>query len=258
MVRGECLNKLIITRATVTHSYRENLAVPSLLTTLAESRSNDNVVIVADDSKPEKGARIVSGCERAMLNSPKTLIFSLTESKAGRGAAVRKGVKLVREEYPNLVSIMECDSDRSHQPQDIFRLRDSSIGYDLLMGHRYLKKSQIVGWLIRCRNFSRILNVSTPVLLQLFVKDITNGLRKCAIRAADLILSNKANNSGFIYLSEQALLISRRGFEVQEIPSVFTDRELGSSTVIWQEIVDSILGIIKLVSLELGSRFTSK
>ena len=242
----------------MTHSYRENLALTSLLTTLPGSRSNDNVVIAADDSKPEIRARVVSDCERAMLNSPGTLIFSLAESKPGRGAVVRRGMKLAREEYPNLVAIMECDSDESHQPQDILRLRDSLISCDLLMDNRYLKKSQIVGWQIKCRNFSRILNVSIPFLLQLHVKDITNGLRKCAIRAVDLILSNKANSSGFIYLSEQALLISRRGFKVQEIPSMFTDRELGSSTVTWREIVDSILGIIKLVSLEFGSRFTSK
>lgn len=258
MVRGECLNKLIITRAIVIPSYGEDLALPSLLTTLAGSLSNDNVVIVADDSKPEIRARIVSGCEKAMINSPGTLIFSFTESKSGRGAAVRRGMKLAREEYPNLVSIMECDADGSHQPQDILRLRDSSISCDLLVGSRYLKKSQIVEWPIRRRIFSKILNVSIPFLLQLRMKDVTNGLRKYSIRAVDLILSNEANSSGFIYLSEQALLISRRGFEIKEIPIVFTDRELGSSTVTWRDIVNSILGIIKLVSLEFGSRFTSK
>ena len=47
-------------------------------------------------------------------------------------------------------------------------------------------------------------------------------------------------------------------FRCQEIPIVFTDRELGSSTVTWQEIVNSIIGINKLVSIEFGSRFMSK
>ena len=246
--------KPIITRAIVIPSYGEDLALPALLSTLAGGFGEDNAIIVADDSQPAIRARLVQGCEIAMKDSLGTLMFSFAEDKSGRGAAVRRGMKLAREEFPNLVFIMECDADGSHQPQDILRVRDSAISCDLLVGSRYLIGSQIVGWPIKRRIFSKILNVLIPFLLHLHVKDVTNGLRRYSIRAFDLILNSEANNSGFIYLSEQALLISRSGFKINEIPIVFIDRELGSSTVTWREIISSILGIIKLVSSNFGSR----
>lgn len=252
------MTKLKITRAIVIPSYGEDLALPALLTTLAGGFGEDIVIVVADDSKPEIRARLVTGCEMAMKDSLGTLIFSFSETKSGRGAAIRRGMKLAREEFPNLDSIMECDADGSHQPQDIFRVRDSSFSCDLLVGSRYLKESRIVGWPIRRRIFSRVLNISIPLLLHLHVKDVTNGLRRYSIRAVDLILNNEARSSGFIYLSEQALLISKSGFKIKEIPIVFIDRELGSSTVTWREILSSTLGIIKLVSSDFGSRLARK
>ena len=246
--------KPIITRAIVIPSYGEDLALPALLSTLAGDFGEDNAIIVADDSQPAIRARLVQGCEMVMKDSLGTLIFSFAENKSGRGAAVRRGMKLAREEFPNLVFIMECDADGSHQPQDILRVRDSAISCDLLVGSRYLKGSQIEGWPIKRSIFSKILNVLIPFLLHLHVKDVTNGLRRYSIRAVNLILNSEANNSGFIYLSEQALLISKSGFKINEIPIVFIDRELGSSTVTWREIISSILGIIKLVSSNFGSR----
>ena len=251
------LEELLIKRAIVIPSYGEDLALPALLETLAGSLSKEDSIIVADDSKPEIKARLVAGCELAMKDSAGSLKFSFAEIKSGRGAAVRRGMKLARDEYPNLVFVMECDADGSHQPQDILRIRDSLIGCDLLVGSRYLKNSKIEGWPITRKIFSKLLNVSIPLFLNLHMKDVTNGLRKYSIRAVDLILSREANNSGFIYLSEQALLISRSGLEIKEIPIVFIDRELGESTVTWREIVSSIFGILKLVSSDIGSRLKS-
>lgn len=252
------MQKLIITKAIVIPSYGEDEALPSLLTTLAGSFKDDDVVIVADDSPPEIRARLVNRCENAMINSSGSLLFSFAANKSGRGTAVRRGMKLAREEFPNLVSIMECDADGSHQPQEILRMRDSAISCDLLAGSRYLKESQIVGWPITRRLTSKILNVSISLLFGLHIKDITNGMRRYSIRAVDLIINTEASNSGFIYLTEQALLISRNGFVVKEIPIAFIDRELGSSTMSWREIVSSLFGIVKLFSSDIGSRLTSK
>ena len=252
------MQRLITTKAIVIPSYGEDEALPSLLTTLAGSLNDDDVIIVADDSKPEIRSRLVSRCESAMINSSGTLMFSFAANKSGRGTAVRRGMKLAREEFPNLVSIIECDADGSHQPQEILRMRDSAISCDLLVGSRYLKKSQIHGWPVTRRITSKILNVSISLLFRLHIKDVTNGLRRYSIRAVDLILNNEASNSGFIYLSEQALLISRSGLMVKEIPIVFIDRELGSSTMSWREIVSSLLGIVKLFSSDFVSRLKSK
>jgi len=252
------LDNSIITRAIVIPSYGEDLALPALLETLAGSLTGEDLIVVADDSKPGIRDRLVRGCELAMKDSMGTLRFSFAANKSGRGAAVRRGMKMVRDEYQNLEFVMECDADGSHQPQDILRVRDSLVNCDLLVGSRYLRESKIVGWPLTRRIFSKLLNVSIPLLLNLQLKDVTNGLRRYSIRSVDLILSQEANSTGFIYLSEQALLISRNGLEINEIPIVFIDRELGASTVTWREIVSSVLGIIHLVSSDFGARLKRK
>jgi len=251
-------NEILIKSAIVIPSYGEDLALPALLETLAGSLRKEDLIIVADDSKPEARTRLVAACELAMKASAGSLKFSFAEIKSGRGAAVRRGMKVARDECPNLEFVMECDADGSHQPHDILRIRDSFIDCDLLIGSRYLKNSKIEGWPITRRIFSKLLNILIPLSLNLRIKDITNGLRKYSMRAVDLVLSREANSSGFIYLSEQALLISRSGFVAKEIPIVFIDRKLGESTVSLREISASLFGILKLVSLDLGSRLKSK
>lgn len=252
------LKELAIKRALVIPSYGEDLALPTLLESLAGSMSKEDLIIVADDSKPEIRARLVIGCELAMSRSAGSLMFSFAEFKSGRGSAVRRGMKVARDEFPNLEFVIECDADGSHQPHDILRIRDSFVECDLLIGSRYLRNSKIEGWPTTRRVFSKLLNISIPLFLNLDVKDITNGLRKYSIKAVDLVLSREANSSGFIYLSEQALLISRSGLEIREIPIVFIDRELGKSTVTLREIVSSLFGVIKLVSSDAGLRLKSK
>ena len=252
------MDNSIITRAIVIPSYGEDLALPALLETLAGSLSKEDVIIVADDSKPDARNRLVAGCHTATKNSPGLIRFSFADSKSGRGSAVRRGMELARREYPNLEYVLECDADGSHQARDILGVRDSSINCDLLVGSRYLKDSQIIGWSIARRVFSKLLNALIPKILDLPMKDVTNGLRRYSIEAVDLVLSKEANSKGFIYLSEQALLISRSGLKIAEIPIIFIDRELGTSTVTWREIASSILGILKLVSSDVGSRLKSK
>ncbi len=238
----------MFTKAIVIPSYGEEFALPSLIKSLASELDKHSVIIVADDSLPEVRDRLVLSCEEAMSNSRGALVFSFSEEKSGRGAAVRRGMKLAKERFPSLVFLMECDADGSHRPKDIMDLLDNLIVCDLLVGSRYLENSEIIGWPIRRRVFSKILNVLIPFLLQLQMSDVTNGLRRYSIKSVDLLLESDATTTGFVYLSEQAMLISREGLLVKEIPIIFKDRELGSSTVTWREILSSLLGIIQLVS----------
>lgn len=247
-----------ITRVIVIPSYGEDLALPALLSELAPNFTEKDLIIIADDSKPEIRKLLVSRCESAMKESSGILRFSFAEFKSGRGAAVRRGMKIALEECPNLRFVMECDADGSHQPKDILQIMDSSLNCDLLVGSRYLEESQIIGWSITRKIFSKILNIIIPGLFNLQMSDITNGLRKYSISAINLLLSKQANNSGFIYLSEQALLISRNKLIIKEMPITFINRELGTSTVTWREILNSILGIIVLVLSDLSSKFGRK
>ena len=228
-------------------SYNEILALPELLRELKSGLTHQDAVIVMDDSPKEISKNIERKCLEAIKNSEVVFRFDNSGLKSGRGAAVRRGMDIALSEFPKLERILECDADGSHRPEDILKIKNSLSRADLLVGSRYLKSSKIVGWPLSRRVFSWFLNKSIPRLTGVNLKDITNGLRRYSKTAVDKILSEVQVNKGFIYLSEQAILISRASMVISEEPIIFVDRTLGKSTVTWREISNSFLGIFRLV-----------
>jgi dolichol-phosphate mannosyltransferase len=228
-------------------SYNETLALPELLRELKLGLSHKDAVIVMDDSPKEISLEVECKCREVIRNSEFEFRFYNSELKSGRGAAVRRGMSIALSEFPNFTTILECDADGSHRPEDILKIKNSSSEADLVVGSRYLKSSKIVGWPVSRRIFSWSLNKSIPHLTRVNLKDITNGLRRYSKDAVTEILSEVQVNKGFIYLSEQAIVISRAKMVISEEPITFVDRTLGSSTVTWREISSSLIGIFKLV-----------
>jgi glycosyltransferase involved in cell wall biosynthesis len=245
---SETLEK--ITRVILIPSYNEILALPALLKELNPQLTSADAVLVVDDSAQEVFSEIQEASINAMAGSKGSIFFSNESGKSGRGAAVRRGMKIATENLPNLISIMECDADGSHQPGDIIFIKSNPLICDLLVGSRYLKESKIQGWPMSRRLFSYLLNISIPRALGIPINDITNGLRRYSMPAIEIILKSEQVNKGFTYLSEQALLIHRAGLSIEECPITFIDRTLGSSTVTWREILQSIKGIFALISFK--------
>jgi dolichol-phosphate mannosyltransferase len=175
------------------------------------------------------------------------ITFSVAEEKGGRGAAVKRGVVHVLENYPELNFILEADSDGSHRPIDIQSLLDYDATAPFVIGSRYLPTSKIIGWPLSRKLFSKILNQTIPRLMGLHTTDITNGLRRYSADAARIFAHYPLRNSGFIYLTEQALILHAAGFESDEIPTTFINRTVGNSTVTYREVFGSLKGITMLL-----------
>jgi dolichol-phosphate mannosyltransferase len=237
----------LVSTVIIIPSYNETLALPQLLGEIEKGLEVHDAVIVMDDSSKEIAEQIERKCREVVKNSEFVFLFDNSGSKSGRGAAVRRGITIALATFPNVKNIIECDADGSHQPEDILKIRNSSSTADLLVGSRYLKSSQILGWPLSRRAFSWFLNKTIPRLTGVPLNDITNGLRRYSKDAAIKILSEFQVNKGFIYLSEQAIVISRAGLEISEEPIIFVDRTLGTSTVTLREILNSLHGIISLI-----------
>jgi len=229
-------------------AYREFLALPHLLLDLSRSLRSCDIVVICDDTDDIDKNRIVESCEKALENSKGFLAFSMSNVKSGRGGAVRRGMEFAISNFPNIESVIECDADSSHRPVDIIKLRDNPAQVDLLIGSRYLPESKIIGWPLTRRIFSWLLNVLIPRVLKMDLSDITNGLRRYSPSALNAILSYPAQNSGFIYLSEQAIVVKQQTLSIDEVPTVFINRQEGKSTVGWKEISSSLIGVMKLLS----------
>ncbi len=241
----------VVSSVIIIPSYNEILALPELLRELKLGLSHKDAVIVMDDSPKGTTLEVESNCREAIRDSDFDFRFYNSELKSGRGAAVRRGMSIALAEFPNATSILECDADGSHRPEDILKIKNSSSQADLIVGSRYLKSSKIEGWPVSRRIFSWTLNKTIPRLAKVNLKDITNGLRRYSKVAVEEILSEVQVNNGFIYLSEQAIVVSRAKMVLSEEPITFVDRTLGSSTVTWREVISSLVGISKLIFVSL-------
>ena len=228
-------------------SYNEVTSLPILIKELSLVLNSDDAVLILDDSPLNNQGKIKSLVTNSFSESKGMLLFLNSDKKLGRGSAVRRGMQFCKKDFPNFKYFIECDADGSHQVLDIIKLRDHGSKADLLIGSRYLKESQIIGWSLQRKIFSRLLNFIIPRLLKIPVKDITNGLRRYSPRAIDYILKIDPINNGFTYLSEQLLIAHSRGLSILELPIVFIDRVSGKSTVTYKEIINSIKGILLLL-----------
>jgi dolichol-phosphate mannosyltransferase len=167
------------------------------------------------------------------------------KSKLGRGSAVRDGFLSVIED-DSFEYFLESDADGSHDLQGIRDVIATLRENEFVIGSRYLPESRIIGWPISRRLFSRIINLSLRFLFGLRTYDFTNGLRGYSRRSVLEILASGQLNTGFIYLTEQILILNRVGIKPIEIPITFIDREKGESSVTHRELLDSAVGVVSL------------
>jgi len=225
-------------------AYKEFENLRELLSALEKLLPTNVAIVVADDTGLEAQARIQEIVQES-LPTERNWLISFSNIKSGRGSAVLRGFELSASRFPAIEYFGECDADGSHRPQDIAEVLLSP-NSDFVIGSRYLPTSRIEGWPISRRIASRLLNNLIPKALNLETSDVTNGLRRYSHKSAAIIMSQKQKNAGFIFLSEQALLLSKSGINSTEIPIVFVNRIHGESSVGLSEIIDSLRGVLFL------------
>lgn len=230
-------------------SYNEVDNLDRILGQLGSELLPTDLVIISDDSGVGHRAKLEIACLTAMESSPAQICFSYAPNKSGRGAAVRRAFQDAQMKNPKISKFLEADSDGSHRVEDILSLLRMESDFDLIIGSRYSRGSKISGWPLSRRVFSRALNLTIPRILSVNSRDLTNGLRRYSSQAVSTMLAEEAKNTGFIYLSESAYLISRHKMSILDIPIHFENRVHGESTVGRRELSDSLAGIVRLISL---------
>lgn len=230
-------------------SYKEEQALPQLLSEIIQAEVSGGVVVVVDDSPSEISERIRRNCIEVFSRTSLTFFFIGRAKKSGRGSAVRHGMEFLQREFPSLPYIIEADTDGSHSADDIVRLILENNEWDIVIGSRYLSQSKIIGWSRTRRLFSTILNSIVPRLLRLPISDITNGLRRYSTKAIQILLSSPQKNDGFIYLSEQLVRLDGFDLRIKEIPTTFHNRKTGESSVSLRLILESLAGLLFLIFL---------
>ena len=182
-------------------------------------------VLIVDDDSPDGTGEMA---DRLAAENPAIEVLHRT-NREGLGPAYVAGFR--RALAGGAAYVLEMDADGSHDPRDLARLlaavRDG--GADLALGSRYVAGGRITDWGIVRRATSRGGCWYARVVLGLRVRDLTGGF-KCfsaeILRAIDL---GSVLARGYAFQVELTHRALRGGFQVQEIPITFRDRERGHS-----------------------------
>ncbi len=218
-------------------AYREKDNLVDLVPAIFSQYKDVWVVVVNDDSGDGTDKLI-----RRLAKKYKKLELLHRDSKDGRGSAAMAGMKLAVEKLKVEV-VVEMDADFSHRPSELAGLVDKVDKKKVAMASRYIKGSKLVGWPVFRKVTSWMANRLIKVMLNLPMKDNTNGYRAYSKEACKVLMDHKFETKGYILLSEAAYLLTKRGFEFEELSTVFANRVKGVSNTTWRELWAAFKGV---------------
>jgi len=228
-----------------TYNERENLPliVPDVL-----ARDMRLSVLVVDDNSPDGTGRIADDMAEA---NPRIHVLHRA-AKQGLGRAYLAGFKWALErDYDR---IFEMDADFSHNPKYLPEFLKSAENVDLVLGSRYISGVNVINWPIKRLLLSYYANVYARLVTGLPVRDSTGGF-KCFRRDVLMAINlDSVHSNGYAFQIEMSFRAWKKGFRIQEIPIVFTDREQGHSKMSKRIVREAVWMVPKLRLMSLFGR----
>ena len=200
-------------------------------------------ILVVDDGSPDGTANIVKSLQSEYRDK---LHIQERTGKLGLGTAYIHGFKWALEkEYQY---IFEMDADFSHDPNDLIRLYNAIAleGGDLSIGSRYVKGVNIVNWPMMRLLMSFFASKYVKIITGMPIHDSTAGF-KCYKRAVlETINFDKIKFVGYAFQIEMKFKTWKYGFNIVEIPVIFTDRAVGTSKMSGGIFFEAVLGVVQM------------
>lgn len=199
-------------------------------------------LLIIDDGSPDGTADIVLNLQKEYHGR---LHLAQRTGKLGLGTAYIHGFKWALDrdyEY-----IFEMDADFSHNPEDLLRLREACLkGADLAIGSRYVRGVNVVNWPMSRVLMSYFASMYVRIITGIKIQDATAGF-KCYKRVVlGTILQNKIRFVGYAFQIEMKFTAVKYGFNVVEVPIIFTDRTEGVSKMSTRIFREAFLGVIQM------------
>ena len=213
--------------------------------------SSEVAILIVDDNSPDKTAHKVKELQK---DFPKRLFLENRKGKEGLGTAYIHGFKWALERQYEY--ICEMDADFSHNPNDLFRLYQMchENGADLAIGSRYKSGVNVVNWPMNRVLLSYFASKYVQVITRMDINDATAGFICYRRSVLEAINFDKIQFVGYAFQIEMKFKAYIKGFKVEEVSVIFTDRTKGASKMDGSIISEAVFGVILMKIKSLFSK----
>ena len=200
-------------------------------------------ILIVDDGSPDGTAKIVKKIQKSY---PQKLHIVERTGKLGLGTAYIFGFKWALKN--NYDYIFEMDADFSHDPDDLIRLYKACHEEkgDVAIGSRYIKGVNIVNWPMSRLLMSFFASKYVKIITGMPIHDSTAGF-KCYKRSVlEKINLEKIQFVGYAFQIEMKFTAWKYGFNVVEVPVIFTDRQEGASKMSGGIFFEAFFGVMQM------------
>jgi dolichol-phosphate mannosyltransferase len=212
-------------------------------------------VLIIDDGSPDGTAKVV---KELMTEFSESLHLEERKGKLGLGTAYIHGFKWALKrgyEY-----IFEMDADFSHPPEDLMRLYHACAvdKHDLAIGSRYITGVNVVNWPISRVLMSYFAGYYVRIITGMKIMDPTAGFICYTSKVLETLNLDSIRFIGYAFQIEMKFNSWKYGFDIVEVPIIFTDRTKGASKMSRGIFKEAILGVISLKINSFFKRYIPK
>jgi len=203
--------------------------------------SSDVQILIVDDNSPDNTAQKVKSLQREYSGR---LFLESREGKEGLGTAYIYGFKwALKRQYKY---ICEMDADFSHNPSDLIRLHNMcrGNGVDLAIGSRYKSGVNVVNWPMNRVLLSYFASKYVQIITRMDINDATAGFICYKRKVLESINFDKIQFIGYAFQIEMKFKAYIKGFIIEEVPVIFTDRTRGVSKMDGSIISEAVFGVV--------------
>jgi len=200
-------------------------------------------ILVVDDTSPDGTASLVKSKQKEYDR------IHLLENgeKNGLGTAYIAGFKWCLDRGYSYVFEMDCDF--SHNPDDLIRmfseLQDKRT--DMVVGSRYIGNVvNVVNWPMNRVLMSYFASAYVRFFTRMKLADSTAGFVGYTNSLLGVIDLDKIKFRGYAFQIEMKYTAYKLGYNITEIPIIFTDRTAGESKMSGGIIKEALFGVLNL------------
>ena len=212
-------------------------------------------VLIVEDNSPDGTAQIV----KSLMNEfPERLFIEERKGKLGLGTAYIHGFKWALQR--NYQYVFEMDADFSHNPEDLLKLYDACYtkGADLAIGSRYIHGVNVVNWPMGRVLMSYYASAYVRIVTRMKIQDTTAGFKCYTRKVLEAIDLEQIRFHGYAFQIEMKFTTWKLGFNITEVPIIFTDRTQGTSKMSKNIFYEAFLGVLSLKFRSLFKKYPNK